>query len=206
MNKDFFIRKFSVLLKTVCFAVLILIITTGSSCKTTQKFSGRTELSIFVIDENDKPVNNFEIILKDGAVLEAVTTNQNGFCVFYDIAAGDYLILAQNPGYTDSRTKISFSERNEVFCIKVLSSEYVFDQTELLYEQELYETAIELLKELNIGKNQVLQNVKSFYLAYGFAALKKKREVHSELRKIKAEPPFDDSAQKYKQAIQQMLE
>ena len=191
-------KKFVVIL---VFAVNLLI-----SCKTTQRFSGNTELTVFIIDENDRPVNDFEIVLKSGAVSVPAVTNQNGLCVFHEITSGDYLIIASNPGYTDSQTKISFTERTEIFCIKVFSSEYVFTQAELLYEKELYEAAVKLLQELNVGKNQALQNTKSFYLAYGFALLKKKRDAGIELKKIKAEPPFDDSAQKYKSAIQRMLE
>ena len=176
------------------------------SCKTTQRFSGNTELTVFIIDENDRPVNDFEIVLKSGAVSVPAVTNKSGLCVFNEITSGDYFIIVNNAGYANSQTKISFVERTEIFCIKVFSSEYVFTQAELLYEKDLYEAAIKLLQELNVGKNQALQNAKSFYLAYGFASINKTREAGIELKKIKAEPPFDDSAQKYKSAIQRMLE
>lgn len=176
------------------------------SCKTIQRFSGCSPLTVFVVDENDKPVIDFEILLTSGAISMPAVTNQNGLCIFYDMTSADYTVYPKNPGYIDSKTKFSFSNKNDVFCIKVYSYEYVFNQAEVFYERENYEAGIDLLKQLNTGKDQNLQNVKSFYLAYGYAALKQNKETKSELKKIKAEPPFNDSASKYKIAIQKMLE
>ena len=176
------------------------------SCKTTSRFSGTTQLTVFVIDENDSPVNNFDILLESGAVYEPAVTNQNGLCVFYNMTSAEYTVSSKNPGYIDSKTKLSFTNKNDVFCVKVYSYDYVFNQAEILYQKESYQAAINLLKKLNVGNNKNLQNAKSFYLAYGYASLKQKKETISELKKIKAEPPFDDSAQKYKSAIQRMLE
>ena len=183
------------------FAIIIL-----CSCKTTQRFTGNAELTIFIIDENDSPLKDVEVHLKSGAVSELALTNQNGLCVFHDITSGEYSVLTSKEGFADSLTKICFVKRTEVFCIKVFGAEYIFDQAELLYEKSAFEAAIELLEKVNAGKNQILQNVKSFYLAYGYASSGKNKKARNELDKIKAEPPFDDSAQKYKLAIQKMLE
>lgn len=198
--KNFEAKKFSAVI-CIFFSLLVF-----SSCKTTQRFSGNAELTIFVIDENDCPVINTEVNLQSGGVSKLAVTNQSGLCVFYDLTADDYFVFTSKEGFADSLTKICFVERTEVFCIKVFGAEYIFDQAELLYEKSAFEAAIELLEKVNAGKNQILQNVKSFYLAYGYASSGKNKKARKELDKIKAEPPFDDSAQKYKLAIQKMLE
>ena len=198
--KNFEFKKPGVFICILLTAVLL------TCCKSTQRFSGNAELTIFVIDENDSPVKNVEVHLKSGAVSEAALTNQNGLCVFHDITSGEYSVFSSKEGFANSQVQICFVERTEVFCIKVFSSEYIFEQVENLYERSSYEQAIELLEKIDTGKNQMLQNVKSFYISYGFAKLEKKKEAKDELNKIKAEPPFDDSAQKYKIAIQKMLE
>ena len=192
-------------LKVFTGIVLLVFAINLNACKTTQKFQGKTELTVFIVDENDKPVTDVEVSLKNNMIFEGSGTNQNGFCFFSGIPAGEYEIISKKTGYTDSQVTISFLDRTEVFCIKIMSADYVFDQAEVLFEQEFYEKAVELLKKINTGRNTGLQNAKSFYLAYGLASLQKRWEANQELRKIKAEPPFDDSALKYKTAIQEML-
>ena len=181
---------------------VLLLIVFSVSCKTTKNFSGNANLTILIVDQNDRALENYELTLSEFSA----STNSNGLCVFYNIPGTDYTISGQKEGYTKIKLQpLSFTSRDELFCYRVFSYDYVLDQAEQLFRKEQYQKALELLQDVCAQSDPLLQNTISFYSAWAYTKLHQKEKAGLELRKIEEleDPAFE--ASKYCKAIARIL-
>lgn len=157
-----------------------------SACRTTGQFSGTTELTVLLVDENGCGVGDCDIILSNFNKSVYGVTNKNGFCVFNNIPAGEYNLAGQKYGYTKLKpAKFDFNNKGDVFCFEILSSNFIFDTVEDLYEQSLYKNALELLDEIFCEKKTSLYSAVCLYKAYGFVLEQNNKAALLELKKMK---------------------
>ena len=181
-----------------------------TACKTTQKPEIASNLSILILDENDRAVQDYSITLahiKKNEKQESLeTTNQTGLCVFYDLMPDEYILSGKKSGYTQMPVQpLKLDNNSELYCFRVYSADYIFDYTEQLYDDEQFQKALELLESICTERNPALQNTVSFYKAYGYAKLGQKEKAGLELQKLKEfdNPAFETS--RYCEAIEKMI-
>ena len=181
------------------------------SCKSTQKLFNQSNLTILVLDENDMPVNGFEINLVPVKKLSGVfeksgITNQNGMTVFYNAPLVPYLISGQKEGYSKIKPQeINIQANGDLFCYRVLSADYLLLTAEQLYSMNKFLDALELLENIECQKNQALVSTVSFYKAFGYAKTGQKEKAGFALQTLKEadNPAFETSL--YCEAIEEML-
>ena len=171
-------------LKSIIMMMILGILFFG--CRTTGQFTGTAELTVLIVDENGLGVENCDIILSNFNKSVHGVTNKNGLCVFNNIPAGEYNLAGQKNGYTKLKpAKFDFNIKGDIFCFEILSSNYVLEETEKLYEQSLYKMALELLDEIVCEKKTSLYAAICLYKAYGFVLQENKKVALSELKKMK---------------------
>ena len=194
------------------FIVLIFAAVTFAACKSTKGFEGNANLTIMIVDENDRAVDDFEISLYRSKKVvpdfeSSVSTNKNGLCVFNNIPAGQYVFQGQKNEYTKiTFAQFDFNTRSDLYCFRVFSADYVLEQSEQLFKKGEHQKALELLEKLCTQEGTLLQSTVSFYKACCYALLNQKEKAGSELPKITEykNPAFE--ASKYCTAIEQIIE
>ena len=194
------------------FIVMIFAVVAFAACKSTKGFEGNANLTILIVDENDRAVDDFEISLCQNKKVipdfeSCVSTNKNGLCVFYNIAGGEYVLQGQKNGYSKiAFGQFDFNNRSDLYCYRVYSADFILDQTEQLYKKGEYQKALELLEKLCTQEGTLLQNTVAFYKAYGYACLDQKEKAGLELQNITEQqnPAFNTT--KYCGAIEQIIE
>ena len=165
--------------------IFVLICLFFSGCKSTPKFSGNANLCIFVIDENNNPVENFQLDLSGEFKNETGITNVNGLCMFNSINSGKYTVCGYKNGYEIlSDNQIGFSDKGEVFCIQVQSADFVFESILDLYSRNDFQQGIDLLNTIYFDDFNELGAVISFYKAFGFYKLQNYEAAENELKRI----------------------
>lgn len=183
-----------------------------SSCKTTRNFNDKTNLTVFIVDENDRAVEDYEIIISAETTIRkpltlSCMTNKTGLCIFNNINLNEYNLYGQKTGYSKIKTEvINLSSCGELLCYRVCSADYTLNDAENLYKKEKYQKALELLDDLCTDNDSLLQSIVCFYKAYGYAKQNQKEKAGLELSTIAEldNPAFE--ASKYCKAIEQMLE
>ena len=193
------------------FIILIMAAFAFFSCKTTKDFKGNANLTIMIVDENDRAVEDFEISIYRKKVIpylkSFVLTNKNGLCVSYNIPGGEYILKGQKSGYSKiTSSLLDFYNRSDLYCYRVYSADFILEQTEQFYKKSEYQKALELLETICSDDNTLLQNTVSFYKAYGYARLNQKEKAGFELQNIMEHenPAFKTS--EYCGVIEQLLE
>lgn len=171
--------------KMIFLLLLLLVPLCFFACKTTGQFNGSSTLTILLVDENGSCVKDCSVILSNFNKSECGITNSSGMCVFNNVPAGEYKLAGQKIGYAklDSRA-FDFNSKSDVFCFEILSSSYIFDKAEVLYEQQNYQKALELLDQIVCDKKSSLYAAICFYKAYGYARQENKKSTLSELKKM----------------------
>ena len=181
------------------------------SCKSTQKLFNQSNLTILVLDENDMPVNEFEIQLtpvkKISAIIEkSGITNQNGITVFYNTPSEPYIVSGQKEGYSKIKPQeINIQANGDLFCFKVSNADYLLSQTEQLYSINKFSEAVDFLEGIECQSNQPLMITLIFYKAFGYVNMGQKEKAGLLLQKLKEldNPAFETS--RYCEAIEKIL-
>ena len=140
-------KKIKAVKKLCILALGIFLSLTFLSCKSLPKKHEPVNLTIFIIDEKDQPVQDYEICL--GGRGQTACSNKNGLCIFYDCKLYEYSISGKKSGYTQIlQNQACLEKTSELFCYRVLSAAYVLDQAEALFEKGEYQKALELLDRL----------------------------------------------------------
>ena len=191
--------------------LLAVIAALFSSCKSTKAFQGNANLSFLILDQNDRPVEDYELTLfYQRKVLEdfeeSASSQTNGICLFYNIPSSLYTLSGKKNGYTKIMPQdFNFTRPDELFCYRVFSYDYVFDQTNQYFNTGQYQKALNLLENLCVEQDPYLQNTLSFYTAYAYAKLGQKEKADLQLQNIvESEDPAFQTL-KYRQVIEGML-
>ena len=114
------------------FIVLIFTAFAFTACNTTKAFDGNANLTIMIVDENDREVNDFEVSLYRNKKIipdfeSCVSTNKNGICVFYNIPGGEYVLKGQKTGYSKITSgQFNFNNCSDLYCYRVYSADFIF--------------------------------------------------------------------------------
>ena len=155
-------------------------------CKTTGVFSGTAPLTVIIVDENGQGINGFELKLNCAGETKRGITNSSGICVFENTQSGDIKVSGKKDGYLRlGNGSVNFTNKTDVFCFEIMSADFVFVQTEQLYECGNYDDAFLILDSLECGKKSELNAAVSFYKAYGYAHLNQIKQAEHELKKVK---------------------
>ena len=187
-----------------CLIMALVLIAGITSCKTTGEFSGTAMLTIMLVDENGKGINDFNLELSNFNKTQKGITSSNGMCVFNNIPSGEYQISGYKNYYSKLvAAKIQFNNKSEVFCFEVKSCSYVLEEASRLYSQEDYEKGLSLLNNLVVDKKSELSAAVHFYKACGYAAKKEIKKAGNELKKMKSASA--GLAEKYSLAVEQKI-
>lgn len=148
-----------------------------SSCKTVPKFSGTNELCGVIVDENNKPVN--EYIVRCGLTLvdaKTVITNDRGIFVFHNMPAGKYFFWGEKQGWAKIEGEpFLFNTRDKFFCCKVNSFDTALDNAEAQIQCGNYKKALEILEGLSYRRRTPEEKVVDYYKQYIKAKIKEKK-------------------------------
>lgn len=190
---------------------ILMFVNVLASCATLRNNSASADLTILILDENDKALTDYEIFLQpEKSVKEkdrsSAFTNKSGFGLFYQLPLGQYIITGKKEGYTAiEEGPLLYKEETDLFCYRVYSASFILLQAEELYKKEQYQKALDLLQRLYPGSNAGLQKTLLFYKAYAYAKLKQKEKAESQVREIAELKDSAFDASKYCQAIESLL-
>ena len=161
-------------------AVSFLFITLfAAGCRSTKAISnkGDSSLVILVIDENNRAVKDFSLVLENKKRCGKGTTNAQGMCSFNGIAKKDFLLNGQKSGYTKlSSVPVKMEQNGEVQCFSVLSEAGVFERVLNYYEQGRFVEGLTLLDTLCVFPDSWSFSAMCLYKAVGLIKTDKKRE------------------------------
>ncbi|MBO4532674.1 MAG: hypothetical protein J5726_03145 [Treponema sp.] len=166
--------------------LLITLFATG--CRSTRAISNRGDSSIviLVIDENNRAVKDFSVVLENSKHCGNGATNTQGMCSFNGIAKKEYLLSGQKNGYTKlSSIPVKLEHMGDVQCFSVLSEDCVFKKVLTLYEQGQFTQGLSLLETLCVIPGSWSYEAMCLYEAVGLIKTNKKREGVITLEKIK---------------------
>ena len=187
-----------------CIVIAFLQISGITACKTTGNFFGTAMLTVMIVDENGKGINDFNLELANFNRTQKGITSSNGMCVFNNIPSGEYQLSGNKNFYSKLKpAKILFNNKSEVFCFEIKSSARVLDEAAKLYSLEKYEEGLLQLNLLLIDKKSDAAAAVCFYKAFGYAALKDSKKALTELKKMKSASVR--LAEKYSPAVEQKI-
>lgn len=138
------------------------------SCTTVPKFSGMNELCGVIVDENNKPVN--EYVVKCGIDLltaRVAITNERGIFVFHNMPAGKYYFWGEKKGWAKIvEQPFLYNSREKMFCCKVNSLETALDNVDVQIKCGNYRNALKLLDEISYENNTPEEAVILYYQVY----------------------------------------
>ena len=168
---------------SILFAILILLCLCGCNSTKAVSGSGTSSLVIMIIDENNKAVNDYQLVLTNAAnpnQWEKRITESEGMCVFNSVLPGQYFIEGRKNNYTQiEKVVIEVSKRGEVFCFEVCGGQALFQKVEDLYALGMYEEGLAWLDKFNCEQNTLQSSAIHFFKAYGF------RKIDDELSAAK---------------------
>lgn len=162
-----FIRKISILVfLTVCIG-----------CVSNPSFTGKGDICGIVVDENNKPVNEFAVYcINQSKNKKSVLTNESGIFVFHDMNAGVYKISGTKTGYSIlPETEYNFANRNKIFCCQIMEINSILDTAEKMILLEEYDEALNLLNSISLRSDSNEEKVVNFYK--NFILEKRKGEI-----------------------------
>ena len=146
------------------FLILLFLCSIFLGCNSIPVKSEPSEFSGFVIDENNKPLENVVIKILGSDFSEITTvTNQSGMFVFSEIKTGDLNVLAYKEGYTKYDEKIEFYNRDKILCIQICSADLVLDNIEKAVLIKDFENARKQLNSIYCNDSKNLKWVLNEY-------------------------------------------
>ena len=185
-----------------CFLFIVLVFLC-TACKTTGQFTGSAPLTVMIVDENGMAVRDFKVTLSNFNNSENGITNAGGMCTFNNIPAGQYELAGQKSGYSSfEEQKISFTNRCDVFCFRVLIGNCIVVQAASLLDSSNYQEGFDLLDKLVCEKKSAVYATVCFYKAWGYSTLNDQKSMNRELRKMKS--ASKEFAEKYSVAVEHL--
>lgn len=134
-----------VFLSLILYSIFLAGCVSQPNCIKTGNFCG------MIIDENNKPVNNYLIICNSSSLeKKKAYTNRSGIFVIPDMSIGEYELSGQKVNYSLINKKIiNFNGSNEIFCCQVLSLEKIINQTNIYIKNKDFEKALECLSSIS---------------------------------------------------------
>lgn len=162
----------TVILSEVIFSVCF------SSCRTVPKFAGENELCGVIVDENNRPIN--EYVVRCGATpvtAKTAITNERGIFVFQNMTAGKYFIWGEKEGWAKIEAEpFLFNSRDKFFCCKVKSFDTALDNAETQIKCGNYKKALEILDGLSYRRKTPESKVVDYYEKYIKAKIKEEKD------------------------------
>ena len=154
------------------------------SCHSTKVLSGQGNytVSIMILNEKDKPICDYTLLLTDGSAFQSGITNQSGICVFQKLPPGELELTGTKNAFSRLKGTVQVqNSRNKLLCFKVYSAEYVLRQAMSLYENQKYEQGCAFLEELYIEENCSVSKILHLYKAYGAIKCGELKKAEEEL-------------------------
>ncbi len=158
------------------------------SCSSVPKFKGKSELCGLVVDDKNKPVQEFviECKRKDGNGRFTTITDNQGIFIINDVPAGEYVFSGKKNGYAKlDNESFLFNARNKMFCCKINSVDGALSAVEKQIKSENYDAGYKLLDELCFEKGSSVEAAVYVYKTVLDIKSRKKWVSSSELRRIR---------------------
>ena len=141
-------------------------------CSTTKKLSGSgaSEIVVLIIDEDNRPVKDFQLTVTQKNTDSSGFTNEQGMCYFHGIPDGQVLVTGCKKDYSQLHSFIQVQECGSVFCFKVSGAKKIFSRALELYKNKHYEQALTLVDNLYAQEETICSNAVHLFKAYGFLA------------------------------------
>ncbi len=139
-----------------------------NSCASKPKYSGTGDLCGYVVDENNKPLEEYIISCKEnGGTWKTTITNKNGLFIFEDIALGNCWFKGRKNAYVELDKNVQiFGNKSKVICFQVISIDKALDKVEEMILYEDFDGAKALLKKITCDKKSPAAEVRKFYKDY----------------------------------------
>ena len=176
----------------VCSAIFSVFI----SCASKPKFTGCADLCGLVVDEKNRPVQDFLIYCR-GSMGENHTalTNESGIFVIQNVPCGSYEISGQKTQFMElEKTEYSFFDRTKIFCCQVFSFDAAMDSVLNLMQRGENKQAEKVLNSVTYENNSAEEAVIQFYKFYLTDSNKDRLKIIAKLRRLSVHGINDCSA------------
>ncbi len=157
-----------------------------TGCRSTITGSGDSSLVILVIDENNRAVKDFSVVLENASLYGSGTTNSQGICSFTGIDKKDYFLSGYKNGFTRlTDIPVKLEKNGDILCFSILSEACVFEKVLSLYEKNKFTEGLSLLRTLNAFPDSWSLAARYLYEVIGLIKTGEKREALKTLEQIK---------------------
>ena len=150
--------------KTIYFIMLCLVLT---SCATQKSLIQECDLCGMVVDENNKPISDFIISIKNDSFFNQTTiTNNSGFFFFPNIKPGLYVISGEKENYVKFINRCNFTGNNSLYCCQVISLDEAIEKVNSYIKINDYQKGVDLLNNISVKNNELTKILVLSYLTY----------------------------------------
>lgn len=164
---------------------LVFILVTG--CVSQKQCIKNSDFCGIVVDENNKPIPNYSIKCSKNLVnVKSTYTNNSGIFFIPNMETGKYTISGKKNNYIKIIDKeFYFNGSQSIFCCQVMGIKAVLDKILINIKNKDYEKALEILKQLELEKDELNYGLILLYEAYLYDKLKNKEDYEKCVNLIK---------------------
>lgn len=125
------------------------------SCASKPKIkSAASDFCGLIMDENNCPIENFLVCVKQGTKMDCTFTNESGLFYFPEFKAKKIKISGYANSYTKfSEKKFVISENKKMYCWQVKSAQKLLSEVEAYLKLNQWEKAKNQLQDLYFEEN-----------------------------------------------------
>lgn len=170
--------------------IFILVFFMQTGCVSKTQIINEGDLCGVVIDENNKPVPNFEVICSSNLLVgKSSYTNNSGIFIIPDLTIGEYTINGTKENYAKfCEEKFMFRGSQSMFCCQVSSLKAILKRVQQNIKNQDYKKAFMLLEEIHTskgGENEALILLYKTYISYLSGDIEFYEKYKKELKKNK---------------------
>ena len=172
------------------FFILIINYFVLSGCVTKEHCVKSNNLSGIIVDENNRPISNYQVICGSNPINKKTTfTNNSGIFVFTDVPIGKNIISGQKNNYGKIENKeFNFDGGSSMLCCQVSSLQELLSQIDRYIINREYEKALNIIEQISVEENHYNSVLVLLYKEYLYIKIKNMDgyiKCINQLRKIK---------------------
>lgn len=170
----------------------------GACASKNHTIEAKRDMTIYVIDENNKPVPDYYLECKsvNGSVKWKSITDGDGCWKISDARNDSYVIRGSKNGWVSIAESTVEYTGEEVFFCKTVSCDYVLGEALELFKRKDYSAGIKKLNQLYVTGDTLEAAVVCFYKAVAYKQMGKKRDFKKEYEKFQKFTVFPDDTLK----------
>lgn len=154
--------------KIKVYVISIIALISFNSCKTSECIYKSGTLCGVVVDENNKPVQDFLITCNSQSCSkQSAVTNESGIFVFPQVNTGKYFIEGSKFNYAKiAKNEYEFYDSSSLICIQVMSLNEILKTVDSFIKVGEFEKGVNLLNSVKVKTGSLSEIIYLCYAAY----------------------------------------